>query len=126
MRWPEAIVERNANRRRRALSRAVWELSVECRRAVLVALEDQELIAGAYTDRHGRVCPMLAAFRHGARSGVGSFPGAWDRFTQARRPRAATPREREILRALLEESLAPPLEPTSQPRPVEQPVRVRT
>ena len=73
---------------------------------MLSAIEGDELIVGAYTDRRGRVCPMLAAHRRGARTDVGAFPRAWDRFARARRPRLATERELEILRALLEESLA--------------------
>ncbi|HEY1590941.1 MAG TPA: hypothetical protein VGF81_04060 [Solirubrobacteraceae bacterium] len=76
----------------------------EARDAMLEALESDELIVGAYTDRRGRTCPMLAAHRRGARIDVGDFPRAWDDFGRARRPRAATSRELEILRALLEES----------------------
>jgi hypothetical protein len=72
---------------------------------MLVAVEADELIVGAYTDRRGRICPMLAAHRLGARTDVGSFPGAWDAFGGARRPRPATCRELEILKALLQESL---------------------
>jgi hypothetical protein len=72
---------------------------------MLDALDDDDLIIGAYTDRRGRTCPMLAAHRRGARIDVGDFPRAWDAFGRARRPRAATPRELEILRALLEESV---------------------
>lgn len=70
---------------------------------MLAALETEELIVGAYTDRRGRMCPMLAAHRRGARADVGSFPRAWDAFGCASRPRAATRRELQILRALLEE-----------------------
>jgi hypothetical protein len=72
---------------------------------MLDAVESEELIVGAYADLRGRICPMLAAHRRGARTDVGRFPGAWDSFGQARRPRLATRRELEILRALLEESL---------------------
>jgi hypothetical protein len=79
-------------------------LPPEARDAMLEALESDELIVGAYTDRRGRTCPMLAAHRRGARIDVGDFPRAWDDFGRARRPRAATSRELEILRALLEES----------------------
>jgi hypothetical protein len=75
------------------------------RRAMLAALEADELIVGAYTDRSGRVCPMLAAHRRGARTDVGSFPRAWDAFARAARPRPATRHELEILKALLQESL---------------------
>ena len=73
---------------------------------MLAAVESEPLIAGAYTDLSGRVCPMLAAHRRGARTDVGKFPRAWDAFARARRPRPATERELEILKALLEESLA--------------------
>lgn len=72
---------------------------------MLAAVEADELIVGAYTDRRGRICPMLAAHRLGARTDVGSFPRAWDQFGGARRPRLATCRELEILKALLQESL---------------------
>jgi hypothetical protein len=75
------------------------------RRAMLAALEADELIVGAYTDRSGRVCPMLAAHRRGARTDVGSFPRAWDAFARAARPRPATRHELGILKALLQESL---------------------
>ncbi len=85
-------------------------------RAMLEALEREELIVGAYTDRRGRACPMLAAHRRGARAGAGAFPAAWDAFAGAGRPRPATERELAILRALLEEASAGAA-PT--PRPVE-------
>ena len=58
----------------------------------------------------------MAAFRRGARSGVGAFPSAWDEFARARRPRAATQRELEILRALLEESLVKTVVTIPQPQ----------
>jgi hypothetical protein len=98
----------DARRRRRqaqALNRAVDELPMTTRRAMLAALESDELIVGAYTDRSGRVCPMLAAHRRGARTDVGSFPRAWDAFARAARPRPATRHELGILKALLQESL---------------------
>lgn len=98
--------ERRARTSARRLNRAVVALPLEARRAMLDALADGELIVGAYTDRRGRTCPMLAAHRRGVRIDVGEFPRAWDTFARARRPRAATPRELEILRAQLEESLA--------------------
>lgn len=106
MRLLEWSVQRKANRRRRALYRAVWELPLYLRQAMLDALHhEQEVIVGAYTDRRGRVCPMLTAHRRGARAVVGRFPRAWDEFARARRPRPATRREVEILRAVLEESV---------------------
>ncbi len=102
------IRERQARARARALSAAVSKLPLDARRAMLAALRDDALIVGAYADRHGRVCPMLAAHRRGARSYVGDFPGAWDAFARARRPRPATARELEILEALLQEGSAEP------------------
>jgi hypothetical protein len=95
----------------------VLALPLDARHAMLDALADGELIVGAYTDRRGRTCPMLAAHRRGARIDVGDFPRAWDTFARARRPRPATPRELEILRALLEESLSgAPSQQSSPPR----------
>jgi hypothetical protein len=99
------IRERRIRRNARRLNRAVVALPLEARSAMLEALEHDQLIIGAYTDRRGRTCPMLAAHRRGARIDVGDFPRAWDAFGRARRARAATQRELEILRALLEESL---------------------
>lgn len=75
---------------------------------MLAAVQSEELIVGAYTDRAGRVCPMLAAHRRGARTSAGGFPRAWDTFARASRPRPASERELQILKALLEESLAEP------------------
>ena len=61
------------------------------------------IIAGAYSDRNGGVCPMLAAHRCGGRTDFRSFARAWDGFTGAkRRPRPATDRERRTLEAQLE------------------------
>jgi hypothetical protein len=91
----------------------VRELPLDARRVMLDALDDDELIIGAYTDRRGRTCPMLAAHRRGVRIDVGDFPRAWDAFGRARRPRPATARELEILRALLQESIE------GEPHPVE-------
>ena len=100
------MAERRGRRRAQALSRAIAELPNETRRAMLDAAETEELIIGAYTDRRGRMCPMLAAHRRGGRTQVGTFPRAWDSFGHAHRPRVATERELEILKALLQESLA--------------------
>lgn len=103
------IGNRRNRTRARCLNRAVRALPLEARRAMLAALDDGELIVGAYADRDGRVCPMLAAHRLGARTHVGDFPHAWDAFGRAKRPRPATVRELEVLRALLEESIGDPL-----------------
>jgi hypothetical protein len=99
------MVERRQQRRAQALSRAVNRLPLDTRQAMLVAADSDELIVGAYTDRSGRMCPMLAAHRRGARTCVHGFPRAWDAFARASRPRPANQRELEILKALLQESL---------------------
>ena len=101
----DRIRGRADRKRSRALNQAVRRLPVEARQAMLEALGSDELIVGAYTDRRGRTCPMLAVHRRGARIHVGDFPRAWDAFGGARRPRLATSRELEILRAMLEESV---------------------
>jgi hypothetical protein len=72
---------------------------------MLEGIGANDIIVGAYTDRDGRVCPMLAAHRHGGRTSLASFARAWDRYTSARRPRPATEREVRTLRAMLEASL---------------------
>lgn len=116
------VRERNANRRRHALASAVRSLPLEVRVAMFTALQTEELIVGGYADSRGRVCPTVAAVRRGARSYVGAFPEAWDDFGQAKRPRVATQREQEILRAMLEESLTGPVEPWPEFRAEPEPV----
>jgi hypothetical protein len=63
------------------------------------------IVAGAYTDGHGGICPMLAAHRHGGRTSVLSFARAWDAFTRTATVRRVTPRELWVLTELLEASL---------------------
>ncbi len=76
------------------------------REAMLEGIGKNEIIVGAYTDRQGRICPMLAAHRHGGRTSLASFARAWDRYTGAsKRARPATERELRTLRAMLETSL---------------------
>jgi hypothetical protein len=106
MRWRAWISEQRAHRRTHALNQAIRALPLKTREAMLAATETEGLIAGGYTDGRGGTCPMLAAHRRGARHHARGFPCAWDNFTQARRPRPATTRELEILRALLQESIA--------------------
>jgi hypothetical protein len=85
---------------------AIECLPVKTRRAMLEGvLDSPRIIVGAYTDREGGVCPMLAAHRHGGRTNFLSFARSWDRFTRARRRRAATRRELSILVGLLRASL---------------------
>ncbi len=85
-------------------------LTIDClpqhtRAAMLQGIAANTIIAGAYTDRGGGVCPMLAAHRHGGRTSLLAFARAWDRFCGARRPRPATERELTVLRTHLEASL---------------------
>ena len=88
------------------LRQAIDCLPVRTREAMLEGIEHNEIIVGAYTDYDGRVCPMLAAHRHGGRTSLASFARAWDRYTGAgRRPRPATERELRTLTAMLEASL---------------------
>jgi hypothetical protein len=72
---------------------------------MLEGIGANEIIVGAYTDRDGRICPMLAAHRHGGRTSLASFARSWDRYTCARRPRPASDREVRTLRSMLEASL---------------------
>jgi hypothetical protein len=83
---------------------------------MLAGVEANRIIVGAYTDRDGGVCPMLAAHRNGGRTSLASFARAWDRYTDApRAPRPATGRELNTLTAMLEASIlldeTPALEP---------------
>ena len=64
-----------------------------------------EIIVGAYSDRDGGICPMLAAHRYGGRTNFISFARAWDRFSGSKRARRATEREIKVLVAHLEASL---------------------
>mgnify|MGYP000029325598 CR=1 FL=1 len=85
-------------------------LAIDClpehtRRAMLDGMRANDIIVGAYT-HDGGICPMLAAHRHGGRTSFISFAKSWDRFTRARGPRKATPRELRILETMLVASLA--------------------
>src|SRR5205809_7661327 len=96
------------SRRKRAerLGLIVDALPYETRVAMLDGLRRYEIIAGAYSDREGGVCPMLAAHRCGGRTDFRAFARAWDRFTGvSRRARGATERELRTLRAQLEASI---------------------
>jgi hypothetical protein len=88
------------------LRSAIDCLPASTRAAMLEGLEAGEpIIAGAYVDGRGGVCPMLAAHRRGARTNFLSFARAWDRFARARDARRATAREIEILSGQLHSSL---------------------
>jgi hypothetical protein len=85
-------------------------LTIDClplrtREAMLAGIRSQEILVGAYSDRAGRVCPLLAAHRFGGRSSFLAFARAWDRFSGARRARPATERELRVLEMHLRESI---------------------
>jgi hypothetical protein len=97
-------------RRRREAERlrhVVDCLPYETRVAMREGLDRYDrIIVGAYSDRSGGVCPMLAAHRCGGRTDFRSFARAWDRFTGAgRRARCATGREVRTLAAQIEASI---------------------
>lgn len=99
-------------------------MPLQTRQAMLQGIEANRIIVGAYTDRQGGVCPMLAAHRNGGRTSLASFARAWDRYTRARgRPRPATDREVTTLRTMLEASIV--LEETPALGVVERPRRER-
>ena len=100
------------NRRRQSSPIERLRLAIDCmpmatRQAMLEAVRASErVIAGAYVDGQGGVCPMLAAHRRGGRTDLISFARTWDRFTRVGgKAREATPRELRILVAQLEDSL---------------------
>jgi hypothetical protein len=76
-------------------------LPVRTRMAMLAGVRNSEIIVGAYSDRHGGVCPMLAAHRNGGRTDFISFAHAWDRFAGGKRARRASDRELNVLVAHL-------------------------
>jgi hypothetical protein len=101
------------NRRRQSTSpverlrTAIDCLPVVTREAMLAGvLANERIIVGAYVDRDGGVCPMLAAHRQGARTDFLSFARSWDRFARSGgKARTASDREVRILIAQLEASL---------------------
>jgi hypothetical protein len=105
----------------RDLRIAVDCMPLSTRVAMLEGIAANRIIVGAYTDRDGGVCPMLAAHRRGGRTSLASFARAWDRYTGARRrARPATARELNTLRVMLEASItieqAPAFEEPGRPK----------
>ena len=92
----------------RDLRTAIDCLPLKTRKAMLGGVEANRIIVGAYTDRSGGVCPMLAAHRNGGRTSLASFARAWDRYTgvRGRKARPATERELTTLKTMLEASIA--------------------
>ena len=99
------MVKRRNNARR--LRNAVYALPTRTKQAMLRGIRSNRVIVGAYVDRRGGVCPMLAAHRNGGRTNFGTFARAWDAFTGAnqRRPRRASRREVRTLEGYLEMAL---------------------
>jgi hypothetical protein len=96
--------------RRRRFSTQELRLTIDClplrtRIAMLEGVRSNDIIVGAYVDRAGGVCPMLAAHRCGGRTSFISFAKAWDGFTGAKRARRASERELRVLTAELEASI---------------------
>ena len=98
-----------AKRRNNAqrLRNAVYALPNRTKQAMLHGIRSNRVIVGAYVDKRGGVCPMLAAHRNGGRTNFGTFARAWDAFTGAdqRRPRRASRREVRSLEGYLEMAL---------------------
>ena len=89
------------------LRNAVYAMPSRTKAAMLRGIRSNRVIVGAYVDRRGGVCPMLAAHRNGGRTNFGTFARAWDAYTGAKRrkPRRASRREVRTLEGYLEMSL---------------------
>jgi hypothetical protein len=98
-----------AKRRNNAsrLRTSVYAMPTHTQQAMLRGIRTSRVIVGAYTDKRGGVCPMLAAHRNGGRTNFGTFARAWDAFTGAKpnKPRRASRREVSVLEGYLETSL---------------------
>ena len=113
------------------LRNSVEALPNHTKRAMLDGISRTRVIVGAYVDKRGGVCPMLAAHRNGGRTDFASFARAWDAFTGAKKPRRASARELRTLKgylevALIRDGIAPPADATSSPwaeRPLAEEVR---
>ncbi len=88
-----------------SLREAIDCLPLNTRVAMLEGVRANDIIVGAYTDRSGGVCPMLAAHRCGGRTDFLTFARTWDRFAHAKRSRRATRRELLVLTSHLEASI---------------------
>src|SRR3954466_9674419 len=69
-------------------------LPVRTRRAMLEGIRSNEIIVGAYADRAGGVCPMLAAHRCGGRTRFVSFARAGGPLPRSRAGAPAPARRR--------------------------------
>jgi hypothetical protein len=100
------IVAKRRNNAQR-LRNAVYAMPARTKAAMLRGIRSNRVIVGAYVDKRGGVCPMLAAHRNGGRTNFGTFARAWDAYTGAnqRKPRRASRREVRTLEGYLEISL---------------------
>jgi hypothetical protein len=89
------------------LRNAVYAMPSRTKAAMLRGIRSNRVIVGAYVDKRGGVCPMLAAHRNGGRTNFGTFARAWDAFTGANqhKPRRASRREVRTLEGYLEMAL---------------------
>jgi hypothetical protein len=101
------MIRRGKHRQAERLRHVVDCLPYDTRLAMLEGLQRYDrIIVGAYSDRSGGVCPMLAAHRCGGRTDFRAFARAWDAFTGAtRRARSASEREVRTLSAQIEASI---------------------
>jgi hypothetical protein len=110
-----------AKRRNNAerLRNSVYAMPARTKEAMLRGIRSNRVIVGAYVDKRGGVCPMLAAHRNGGRTNFGTFARAWDAFTGAkqRKPRRASRREVRTLEGYLEMSLLRDGAPSADPTP---------
>ena len=75
----------------RRSAREQLRLAVQClpehtRAAMLEGIGRNDIIVGAYTDRRGGVCPMLAAHRCGGRTDFLAFAHAWEPLHEGQAP----------------------------------------
>jgi hypothetical protein len=120
------MAERRNNAER--LRNSVYAMPARTKAAMLRGIRSNRVIVGAYVDKRGGVCPMLAAHRNGGRTNFGTFARAWDAFTGAtqRKPRRASRREVRTLEGYLEMSLLRDGSPGADPipeRPLAEEVR---
>jgi hypothetical protein len=110
-----------AKRRNNAerLRNSVSAMPARTKEAMLRGIRSNRVIVGAYVDKRGGVCPMLAAHRNGGRTNFGTFARAWDAFTGAnqRKPRRASRRQVRTLESYLEMALLREGLPGSEPLP---------
>jgi hypothetical protein len=124
------LIKPMAKRRNNAerLRNAVYAMPSRTAQAMLRGIRSNRVIVGAYVDKRGGVCPMLAAHRNGGRTNFGTFARAWDAFTGAnqRKPRRASRREVRTLEGYLEMALireSPPGSEALAERPLADEVR---